>query len=406
MIPDPWRFEPAAGVRIVDVRTADELDAHRSAWNELLLQSTAASPTLSYPHLSAFLETQVAAPERWMCLFAYEGERLVGVMPLIASRRIGVLGFSVVVMRAPYNVMHTGAVDCLTVDGREQILEVFIAYLNRMRRSWAVVNLRELDERSPSMVYLGRPRTKVKAVIRPRGQWNYIPIPPTYDEFHARLSSNFRRQLKKGNNKLKALDDVEFTFRDERRSTDESLARFAAAEDSGWKGEQGSTISATAGSVDFYRLAAERFRDEGWMEWNFLDVGDRTIAAHYGMRINRTTFLVKIAYDQEFAACSPGNLLLARVIERACESGEVDEINCVADCDWHRNWAMHGRPLHDVTLLPTVPVLSAVVSTILNSNALARLKERIGTIRSRRAAGVADATDATTDATTDEVVSG
>jgi hypothetical protein len=382
LVPDSWAFDPPAGFRIADVRTAGDLASHREAWAELLLQSPAASPTLSYPHLSAFFETQVLPSETWMCLFAYQADRLVGVLPLIAAKRFGLLSFSILALRAPYNVMHTGAVDCLTLDGGEEIIELFVAYLNRIPRTWPVIRFRELDGRSASMVYFGQGKTKVRAWRQRSGRWNYIPIPATYAEFHARLSSNFKRQLKKSNNKLRALPDVEFCFREQSRSTEDNLSRFETVEDSGWKGEQGSSISATAGSSDFYRIAAERFRNEGWMEWNFLEAGGRTIGAHYGMRINRTVFLIKIAYDQEFASCSPGNLLLARVIEHACELGDIDEINCVADCDWHKNWAMQSRELHDLIVLPSVPLLSAALSTVLNSAVFERLEARLSRMRS------------------------
>jgi len=36
-----------------------------------------------------------------------------------------------------------------------------------------------------------------------------------------------------------------------------------------------------------------------------------------GYRIGRTLVLLKIAYREEYAACGPGNVLLARTIERA-----------------------------------------------------------------------------------------
>ena len=112
------------------------------------------------------------------------------------------------------------------------------------------------------------------------------------------------------------------------------------------------------------------------MEWNFLESGDKTIGAHYAVRIKRTVFLLKICYDEEYSACSPGNLLLEKVVEHASKSGDVDEINCVADCAWHRNWAMKKRLLHDVVILPDIPLLSGLIGRALNSRKFRAYLER------------------------------
>lgn len=376
LIPAPWDFHPAGKLRLVDVRSAEDLGLHADAWAELLLQSPAASPMMSYPQISAFFETQVPPSEKWICLLAYEDERLVAVFPLIATKAIKMLGLSVLFLKTPYNILHTSGVDCLTLHGREEMLEIFSAYLSRIPRTWPLIRMRELPEYSPTMIYLKRGSTRLRAVQWIGGGENFIEIPASYEAFYAGFSSNFKRQLKRGARKLDGVDDVHFRCREDQRPAAENVRRFEEIEASGWKGKQQFTIKAVEGSADFYSLAAERFRRYGWMEWNFLETGDRTIGAHYGVRIKRTLFLLKISYDDEFSACSPGNLLLERVIENTCKTADLDEINCVADCQWHKNWNMKHRLLYDLILLPRVPVISALVSSILNSGMLHRLKMR------------------------------
>ena len=368
LIPDPWEFKPSANnLRILDIRSVDELAAHEDAWAELLLQSPAASPMLSYPQISAFFETQLAPGATWLCLFAYEGEQLIGILPLIAARSFRAVGFSVVCYKTPYDDLHTGGVDCLTLHRREEIIESFVAYLSHIPRTWPLIRIREIPEHSPSIVHMSRPGSKLRAVKRISARENYIPISKDYAAYHGGLSSNFRRQLKRGGRKLEELEDVRFHCREEARAPAENMRRFEGVEDAGWKGSESTSLRAMPQNSKLYAIAAERFRKYGWMEWNFLEIAERTIGAHYAVRINRTLFLLKIAYDEEFSAYSPGNLLLEKAIESACNAGDLDEINCVADCAWHKNWSMESRLLYDLIILPKIPVISMLLSRLLNS---------------------------------------
>ena len=365
LLPEPWKFDPPAKLRIIDVRSPDELANHAGAWAALLLRSPYASPMVSYPQISAFLETQVQNTEAWLCLFAYEGETLVGVLPLIAARSIGIPGLTALLMKTPYNNLHTSGVGCLMPEGREEIFDILVSYLNRMPGKWPVIRMRELLEVDPTVRCLDRAGTHLRGVLTPCGRENHIVVPENYEAYHAGMSSNFKRQLKRGRRKLTDLEDVHFRCNETTRSSTENLKRFKEVEDKGWKGAGNSSIKADARNSRMYALAAERFQKEGWMEWNFIESGETTIAAHFGVRIHRTLFLLKICYDEEHADCSPGNLLIENVVQQACETRDLDEINCVAYCTWHKNWQMKERRIYDLVILPKIPFISTILASIL-----------------------------------------
>ncbi len=376
LIPAPWKFNQPVGLRLIDVRSATDLASHAPAWRELLLQSPAASPMVSYPQISAFFEMLVPPSETWCCLFAYEGDQLIGVFPLIAASSVGALGFSILFLKTPYDVLHTSGVDCLTLPGREDVIEVFVDYLSRIPRTWPLIRMRELPEGSTSMIYQNRPDRKLRSITKPAGAENHIEVPASYEAYHAGFSSNFRRQLKRGARKLDEQANVRFSCRDDSRSDRDNVKRFEEIETSGWKGEEQFTLKAVEGSTGFFTLAAERFREQGWMEWNFIEIGDRTIAVHYAIRIKRTVFLLKICYDDEFSACSPGNLLLEKAVQHAIKAGDVDVINCVADCAWHKNWNMTRHELHDLFILPKIPVIPGLIESVFKSNMIRKLAKR------------------------------
>jgi CelD/BcsL family acetyltransferase involved in cellulose biosynthesis len=358
-LPEPWRFEAPGNLRVLDVRSVDELAVHEEAWNRLLLDSTIASPMTSYAQISAFMETQIKESESWLCLFAYEREHLIGVLPLIAARSFSALGFRLLLMKTPFDLMHTGSVDCLTLPGREELIEVFTAYLSRMPRTWPLIRIREIPELSPTMVRLAKPDNRLAAISFQTGAENYIEVPSDLTVFHQRLSSKFKAQLRRGLKKLQAFPDLRFLCREESRCVEENMRRFESVEDAGWKGRESTSVRAMPANAMFFRLAAERYAAAGWMEWNFIEGDGTTIGAHYAVRVRRTIYMLKIGYDERYYAYTPGNVLIEKVVEHASAAGDVDELNFVADCEWHRHWAMARRELHDVIILPRIPLVSA-----------------------------------------------
>jgi len=230
-----------------------------------------------------------------------------------------------------------------------------------------------MSEHSSSMIYMRRPKRKLHIMEENAGWENYIAVQGTYAEYFAGLSSSFRRQLKRRTRKLEEVKDVRFLFREDTRSVEENLTRFIEVEHANWKGKEKTSIKAVSGDAALHALAAERFSRCGWMEWNFLEAGDRTIAGQYAVRINRTLYLYKIGYDEEYAFCTPGNLLFNKMVEHTFQSGDVVEINCIGTCTWHNDWCMAKRPLYDLLILPRIPIVSTLLSLML----------RVGFIRKR-----------------------
>jgi hypothetical protein len=103
-------------------------------------------------------------------------------------------------------------------------------------------------------------------------------------------------------------------------------------------------------------MVTGRLAERGWLEWQFLRAEGKTIAGQLGTRIGRTLVLLKIAYREEYKAYAPGNVLLARTIERAFACRDVDEINCLTDFPWTRNWNMRMRPYYQVHVYPKMAI--------------------------------------------------
>ncbi len=288
-----------------------------------MLDSTAALPRQSYPWISAFLENKPLSGKRWFCLLAYEGDRLVGVLPLIEVRLYKLPFRPLLLLKVPYDALHTSSVDALTLRGRENLMEAFVRHVQISRKVWPVIRLRLLPEHSSSVIWARQDRGAC-VVCKASGAANFIQLPAQYCTYHDGLSHGFLRQLKRRGRKLEELKNVRFLLRESSRAVEENLSRFIEVEDSGWKGDSRSSIGSAESNSALFLTAAREFGRWGWMEWNFLEVEGKPIAAQFAVRIRRTLHVIKIGYREDYSFCTPGNLLFAKVIENSCAQGDVD----------------------------------------------------------------------------------
>jgi len=226
-----------------------------------------------------------------------------------------------------------------------------------------VIRLRLLPEHSASVIWARQDRGAC-VVCKASGAANFIRLPAQYGIYHDGLSHGFLRQLKRRGRKLEELKNVRFLLRESSRSVEENLARFIEVEDSGWKGDSRSSIGSAESNSALFLAAAREFGRWGWMEWNFLEVEGKPIAAQFAVRIRRTLHVIKIGYREDYSFCTPGNLLFAKVIENSCAQGDVDEINCMTSWNWHKDWNMQSRKVYDLIVFPRIPMLSGMLRVI------------------------------------------
>lgn len=105
-----------------------------------------------------------------------------------------------------------------------------------------------------------------------------------------------------------------------------ALADFLALEQSGWKGHAGSALASADATRSFFLDVARAAALKGRLEVATLAAGGRTIAMSTQLVGEGRTYGFKAAYDENFAACAPGLLLLDRLTRHYVEhgSGEID----------------------------------------------------------------------------------
>jgi CelD/BcsL family acetyltransferase involved in cellulose biosynthesis len=344
-----------SGLRAEVVDSIAALEPYRDDWNRLALETPQKLPMLSHAWVSSYLENFLNPDETWCCIFAFDGDRLVGLLPVIITP-FRILGLNRPRLATPFN-LHTFSVDFLSAAERQnEIVPFLLTTLFKIQKASFGFAINRLPETTPTLDALANNIEGAGLIRDFAGYASIIKIEGAIDDFHKRLSRNFSRNLTKAHNKLAKLPNVKTVFLTGADATENELPLLMKVEASGWKKKEGTAIEQSPTLVSFYTALTKRLSALGWLEWHFLKTDGRVIAGQLGVKMGRTLALFKIGYDEEYSYCSPGNILFESVVERAYSQGDTDEINCITDMAWHDNWVMDKRPHYDLWIYPKHPI--------------------------------------------------
>ena len=94
-----------------------------------------------------------------------------------------------------------------------------------------------------------------------------------------------------------------------------------AVEAAGWKGVNGSALARDARRGDFFRRYAVAACRKGILRLCFMRIGGHTAAMQLATECGGRFWLFKIGYDEQFARCSPGQLLMLHTVRYAALRG-------------------------------------------------------------------------------------
>jgi len=180
----------------------------------------------------------------------------------------------------------------------------------------------------------------------PRGVVCGLDCSMPYDKLMARVPRHFRRVLALARNRLAPLRDVHYVTAREPDELQAEWRSFLEVEASGWKGADSSAVRCMPGQAPFFLALAATLRGlADFCEITALYADGRCIASTFGTRTGSTYSMLKICYDEAYGRMSPGQLLLAKVIERCCGDPGIDLVDFVSDASWLRGWQILSVPV-------------------------------------------------------------
>lgn len=178
----------------------------------------------------------------------------------------------------------------------------------------------------------------LKPDMRITHQSKFIDFSHGPEAFWAAHSSKFRRGLKKKVSKAEESGKLSLLCVTEGQALQNAFLTFLEVEDSGWKGERGTSIRQQPKKLAYYESLLRSYGQAGQVQINVLYLNDVAIAAQFGIRIGERLYLLKIGFNEAHATISPGYLILSKLVEEMASKDIVKSISFVTGVDWIDRW--------------------------------------------------------------------
>jgi CelD/BcsL family acetyltransferase involved in cellulose biosynthesis len=320
----------------------EQFYAIQPEWDRLVERSDADPVFLSHTWLRTWWEC-FGDGRKLHIILVWADRSLIGAAPLMQSTG-WTCGIPLRRLEAIYNY-HTPRFDFLIAERHDEVYAEIWKELSQPDGPWDAVILAQLPEASPTLAALCQ---HAACADWRYGYWHsppspVVPLDGGYETVISRQKPKERYSLRKRLIRLSELGEVELEAITERDRVAEVMPDVLRIEAAAWKGENGTAMNCDRSVAEFYTRLAERTADLGWLRIYFLKLGDKRIALDYTLYKNLTVYAVKIGYDPEYHAYSPGHLLLQKILQRACAEG-YDEYDFLGGDDgWKYIWTQEVR---------------------------------------------------------------
>ena len=319
----------------------EEVDAWEVAWRDL--DERVGHPLAQFnwirTSLSAF--SSDAAPQ---VAAAFRQGQLVALAPLVSRRVHGIRRLS---LAGVNEVFEPG--DMVWTD--ERALEKLLSALARGGSPLLLerIGASSLSVQKLKQIYRGR----AVVVTRPQATCPFIALDETWLDPEQHLNSGRRSDLRRARRKAEQLGPVTTEIHTPDLNELPQLLDMAfEVEAKSWKGQAGTALVHDAHRAVFYRHYAQAACVEGVLRICFLRIGDHVAAMQLAVEQGGGFWLLKVGYDAQFSACSPGLLLMRDTIRYAVEAGlESYEFLGRAE-SWTEVWTKTEHPYVSVRVYP------------------------------------------------------
>ena len=293
-------------------RAYEQLEVVESEWKEIYGESKRRSPFLSYEFIKLWYEC-FAGPEDIRIYLARKGNRTIGFLPLIVQK-----AGPIRILKSITND-HCFHSDPLFNRSYENIFaETLLKEILEDDGSWDIFKFSFSYSFSqlPGL-FSDELLNNMDVVWERREQPTYaISLNKSYEEYFRKdLSLNTQKNFMRYLNRLKKAGDYRVV---ECRGT-EGLNRwddFVELEDSGWKGEEHSSIKSISQSYQKYYMSfVELLANQDDLDMYFLELNGMPIAGVFGYSDGEIYHWWKTGYDEKYKDLSPSNLLILFIIK-------------------------------------------------------------------------------------------
>ncbi|WP_454065098.1 GNAT family N-acetyltransferase [Candidatus Nitrospira salsa] len=130
---------------------------------------------------------------------------------------------------------------------------------------------------------------------------------------------------------------------------DEAVRIYGQFEESGWKGENGTAVSATNSQGVFYREMLAQFCQQGEGVVYQLLMDEVPIASNLCVERGGMLIMLKTAYDEKYKKLSPSFIMLEDMLKRLFADKTVQVLEFYGRSkEWHKKWTDEERTMYHI----------------------------------------------------------
>jgi CelD/BcsL family acetyltransferase involved in cellulose biosynthesis len=308
-------------------RNWEDISRLSGIWNELLVESSAATICLTYEWLESWWIAYRASRELFVVGLFKPGGEMIGIAPFYRTSHPDHTG-----TKLPIRVLRflgTGTDGTSTslglifragyeVAGVRKLLQ----YLSEKRSEWDILDLHLMPAEAPMTLIMTDEIERIGWLLLQNNEPHLIvPLPDQYDKYLSSLSKKMRSELPYEHRRLLRQFKVDFR----KIQTDDELPQATGIlfrlNTQRWQARgKGGSFHNHEKRI-FCQEMAKRFLARGWLDFWFLDLNDDTAAIEYGFRYKDTYYPLWVALNTEYKKYEAGSVLRSLIIQTLIADG-------------------------------------------------------------------------------------
>ncbi len=216
------------------------------------------------------------------------------------------------------------------------------------------IHLKRVLADSPTVSALRRAyRGRGVVISRPHAAYPWVSLDETRSNPERQLNAGRRSDLRRSRRIAEGMGPVSIeVLSPSDAGLGPLLEQAFRVEAASWKGRGGSAVLHDPARGQFFRRYADSASRRGILRLGFLRIGGCAAAMQLAVETNERIWLFKMGYDEKFARCSPGTLLMLEMLRYAAERGlrSYELLGTVEP--WTRVWTQLARPCVSLRAYP------------------------------------------------------
>ena len=242
----------------------------------------------------------------------------------------------------------------------EEIFQLFVQFLKKRMIRWDIIRFTSLPENE----YLSKLFISIinKSYKIDFFETNilFIDCKGEFDEYTKNdMDQKDLKQLKKKCRRIERVGKVTIVEIKNPQEIEEGLSYFYEIEDSGWKGDEGTSLKQSYYG-EYYKELAFHFSKEDKFRLYFLRLNDDYIAGIYALIDHEILYMIKRGYSHDFSYYSPSSILFYLLLEKLFEKKTIRKIDMYGTfARYHKTFGKNTRKAYHITIfnrkfLPTI----------------------------------------------------